>query len=185
VVAPTFAPISAKAYSLIVVADAGISRYAIAVQPLKAAVLIVVTEPGITIDVSAVQYAQNTSGIVVKLALLVGKVSDARLLQLYNGPLSHVVTEFGMARDVNPELPNALLPIVVTLFGMVIPVKLTHPLNAEAGIVVNDAFVGGNVTDDKPVSRNALFPRVVIESGNTIVLSEPLLLNAFTPILEH
>ena len=62
---------------------------------------------------------------------------DANFGHLSNALPPIVVTLFGMVMDVKEEQKeNALFSIVVTLFGMVMDVKEEHSINASSPIVV-------------------------------------------------
>ena len=72
--------------------------------------------------------------------------------------------------DKNGQLLNAPLPIVFTVFGIVI-VDITHDWNAVLLIVCKDDD-DWNVIDDKllPILLNALIPIDVTEFGIVIVV---------------
>ena len=85
---------------------------------------ILVTEGGIVIDVK--EHNRNAREPILINNGLVGSVTDAKRVQ----PL------------------NALVPILVTEFGIVIDANNSHPWNTLVPILVNDGLVG-SVTDTK------------------------------------
>jgi hypothetical protein len=105
--------------------------HAIDGHPKNAPESIAVTLAGIITEGRAVQPLNAFVGIVVCPA----SVIDVREAQFMNAQ-AHDVTVGGTIIEVNPEPPNALYSIVVTLLGIVTEVKDVHEPNAHAGITV-------------------------------------------------
>ena len=76
---------------------------------------------------------------------------------------------FSNVTDVRPVQPsNAYLPILVTLDGMVIEVRLVQPLNTKEAMTVSWLF-SSNIIDVRPVQpSNALKPMPVTLDGTVI-----------------
>jgi hypothetical protein len=116
-------------------------------------------------------------------------VIDVKLVQPSNVLLPIAVTLFGIVIEVKLVQPsNACGPIQVTLFGMVIDVKPVQPLNAKPSILVT--LLGIMlfwVPDINVLSefRIKLFPslrKCVLPAATCIVSKFGVLVNGFEPI---
>jgi hypothetical protein len=81
-----------------------------------------------------------------------------------------LVTELGIVIGGNKSghPKNALVPILVTEFGIVTDVNVSHPWNTLVPMLVNNGLVG-SVTDNKESQfLNAFVPILVTELGIVI-----------------